>query len=687
MTDRRHVDAADDGADPPPGTALTSKDAAVDDEDLIREMAAAVDVGFAIRDVRQRRFRYLSPGLPKILGLDPAGPPLTFAMLMSLVHPDDVTAAAAATARVESGEKVIASLRMIGPDAAIRWIRFTASPVTNGQGVVVRVAATFEDVTDAKNADIAARVSEERFRRTANALQVGISLRQLRPPRFLYVNDAYVKVVGFDPTLADGAPIGPAMQRIHPDDRENVLAEYWRRAEIGESVQAEMRVVQPSGDIRWLRVTSNPVQTEPGSPALAAGTIEDITDRKSAEAELLSARRDAEAANRAKSDFLSRISHELRTPLNAVLGFAQLLELEATSETQLDAIKFILNGGRHLLEMINDLLDISRIETDQFELSTESIDTTELVSETIGLLGTVAATQQISIHFDPTQPGAGCMVTADRRRLRQVLLNLLSNAIKYNRPAGRVDIRCALIDEDHLALSMTDTGIGIASGNLQRLFSPFDRLGQQSGEIEGAGIGLALVQRLVTIMGGRLDVESTLGRGSTFTVVLPLAPSPAIAGEAGSADAAVPDGDTPPVPVLYIEDNVVNVELMTRILRRRPRLAVVHAVDAAAGLALARQIHPRLIFLDVHLPDMDGIDVLRALQADSSTADIPVVVVSANAGPGQLRRIRDAGAPDFLVKPLDVDAVLQVVDRLTSAIGLLGVGPSRRDGYRGRPSG
>ena len=229
-------------------------------------MAAAVDIGFAIRDVRQRRFRYLSPGLPKILGLDPAGPPLTFAMLMSLVHPDDVTAAAAATARVESGEKVIASLRMIGPDAAIRWIRFTGSPVTNGQGVVVRVAATFEDVTDAKNADIAARVSEERFRRTANALQVGISLRQLRPPRFLYVNDAYVKVVGFDPTLVDGAPIGPAMQRIHPDDRENVLAEYWRRAEFGESVQAEMRVVQPSGDIRWLRVTSNPVQTEPRVP-------------------------------------------------------------------------------------------------------------------------------------------------------------------------------------------------------------------------------------------------------------------------------------------------------------------------------------------------------------------------------------------------------------------------------------
>src|SRR5664279_1959247 len=342
-------------------------------EERFRQMVGSLEVGFVLRDIGERNFAYVSPAFLRIFGFDEARPTLGFDEVTSLIHPDDLPAAAAATARLESGETMQHEIRITRLDGEPRWIRIAGSPVTDEHGTVIRVADTVEDVTPAKTAEIALRESEERFRRTAGALQVGITLRQLEPPKVLYVNDKYVELMGVDPTLIEGAPVDSVMQRIHPDDRDEVLADYWQLAAVGQPAQAEMRIIQPSGEIRWLRFTTHPVRAEPGAAALAAGTIEDITARKIAEAALQSARRDAERANRAKSEFLSRMSHELRTPLNAVLGFAQLLELESPSDSQLDAVRHILRGGRHLLEMINDLLDISRIETDQLDLSTEPV--------------------------------------------------------------------------------------------------------------------------------------------------------------------------------------------------------------------------------------------------------------------------------------------------------------------------
>jgi len=637
--------------------------ALVENQALFDQMATAVQVGFTLRDVGAPEFLYVSPGVFAVLGWDPAGPQLTYSTIMSMVHPDDQDAVAGTAVRLEAGQSVCDELRVVRPDGQIRWIRLTGSPVTDGGGAVLRLAMTFEDVTAAKQSEISLRDSEARFRRTSNALHVGISLRQLDPPRFLYVNDTYVQIVGIDPTLLAEGQLASAFQRVHPEDRDTVLAEYWQRAGRGEQAQVELRSVRPAGEVRWLLVTSHPVQTEPGMPALAACTVEDITARKVAEAALLSARRDAEAANRAKSEFLSRMSHELRTPLNAVLGFAQLLEMDATTQAQHEAIGHILSGGRHLLDMINDLIDISRIETDQLELSLEPIAVAELISETIGLVGPVAAPAAVSIHFDREQPAVDQCVLADRRRLRQVLLNLLSNAIKYNKRGGRVEVRCSSPGEGWMALAVADTGIGIAADDMNRVFTPFDRLGQESSDIEGTGIGLGLVQQLVTMMGGRLEVESEPGNGSTFTAVLPLAettgidpgqPSPVIDSEAAAGPSAV---------LLHIEDNPINTELMSRILQQRPDWVLVDAPDGTTGLRRALALRPALIFLDVHLPDMNGFDVLRALRADPATVAIPVVVVSADASPGQVRRLRDAGARDCLSKPLNVPDVLRVVDQ------------------------
>ena len=245
-----------------------------------------------------------------------------------------------------------------------------------------------------------------------------------------------------------------------------------------------------------------------------------------------------------------------------------------------------------------------------------------------------------------------------------MLLNLLSNAIKYNRPHGRVDIGCLPNDDSELTIAMTDTGIGVRAEDLDRMFSPFDRLGQQSTEIEGTGIGLALSRQLVISMGGRLEVASIFGRGSTMSITLPLTTARTLGGD--NHTTAI---DPEPGPhanstatLLYIEDNRTNARLMQAVVGRRPRWNMIHAEDGCTGLQQAHSLRPDLIFLDLHLPDMHGIDVLRALHADPVTADTPVVIVSADASPGQIERLHAAGALTYVTKPFDVNAILRLLD-------------------------
>jgi CheY-like chemotaxis protein/two-component sensor histidine kinase len=373
---------------------------------------------------------------------------------------------------------------------------------------------------------------------------------------------------------------------------------------------------------------------------------------------------DAERANAAKSEFLSRMSHELRTPLNAVLGFGQLLELDPLSEAQRDAVQHILRGGRHLLEMIDDVLDISRIETDQLDVALEPVSVNGLLRETIGLLGPMAAAARIevSLHIEPAAPER--QVLADRRRLRQVMLNLLSNAIKYNRSPGWVRLGWRTPGDGRLLLWVQDSGIGITERDLPRLFVPFDRFGDRSGEVEGSGIGLALSRRLVEVMDGTLSVESRLGEGSTFTVSLPLlGNAPADRAQTLSPRPACAQGASAQPTLLYIEHDESNLQLLERIMQRRPGWKMQRAGHGALGLELAGSIHPDLILLNVQLPDMSGLEVLRQLRARTSTAAVPVTVLSAEASPLQAQRAVGYGAEQYLSKPLDVGEILALIDR------------------------
>jgi CheY-like chemotaxis protein len=392
-----------------------------------------------------------------------------------------------------------------------------------------------------------------------------------------------------------------------------------------------------------------------------------VTDRKRTADEILQARHDAERANLAKTEFLSRMSHELRTPLNAILGFSQLLDDDGLDAEQRQSVGYITQAGRHLLGLINEVLDISRIESGQLSISPEPVSVEELVDEVLALIRPLATGREI--HVDAQGADVVGSVVADRQRLKQVLLNLLSNAVKYNREAGSISIRCASADGDRVRISVVDTGYGIAPAHLERLFRPFDRIGAENGGVEGTGIGLALTRGLIDAMGGEIGVESALEIGSTFWFELPRAEATTRHVDLEPASVALAHHDGPRRTILQIEDNLSNLRLVERIIARQPGIELVSAEHGRRGLELARDLQPDLILLDLHLPDLSGREVLRSLRTNRSTRHIPVVIVSADATDRQITVLKDAGAFGYLTKPLDVGEFLRTIDRAMGAAG------------------
>ncbi|HET6910753.1 MAG TPA: ATP-binding protein [Mycobacteriales bacterium] len=384
------------------------------------------------------------------------------------------------------------------------------------------------------------------------------------------------------------------------------------------------------------------------------------------------ARATAEAANRSKDEFLSRMSHELRTPLNAILGFGQLLSLDELNESQAESVDQILKGGRHLLDLINEVLDIARIETGTLPLSPEPVLVSEVVADSLTLMQPLAAHRRLRLNADRPSP-AQLHVLADRQRLKQILLNLIGNAIKYNHDGGSVTVSFERGDDDQLRIHVTDTGPGIRPEQLPRLFVPFERLGAERSDVEGAGVGLALSRRLAEAMGGTLEVSSAHGEGSRFTTTLRIVDGPLDQYEKNVSPADGLEPGTPESPrhkVLYIEDNISNVRLVERIMERRPEVELIPAMQGSLGITLAREHQPALILLDLHLPDINGDAVLRQLREGPVTAHIPVIIVSADATPGQVRRLLDEGATAYLTKPFDVETLLQALDDALTPAGL-----------------
>jgi len=403
------------------------------------------------------------------------------------------------------------------------------------------------------------------------------------------------------------------------------------------------------------------------------GVARDITHTLRAEEELRHSKEVAEKSNHAKSDFLASMSHELRTPLNGILGFAQLLELnpkEPLSTTQTEFTKLIIGSGKHLLELIDQVLELSKVEAGRYVMDIEDVDVSGVLDECLSIIQATATRREITIH-GAVMSGDGISVRADETRLKQVLLNVLSNAVKYNQAQGRVSVSVDATDNSRVKISITDTGLGIAAEKQSRLFEPFERLGHENSEIEGTGIGLTITRELLHSMDGDISAQSVEGQGSTFMIELPIshpredAVNDAVEKHAEEQSISeVGQGLTGTYSILYVEDNPANMSLMEHILEMVPEYEMIAAHNAEIGIAIAEERNPDLILMDINLPGMDGVAAMKQLAGMATTKHIPVVAITANAMPKDIEAGICAGFRAYLTKPFQVDLLFATLKEI-----------------------
>lgn len=590
----------------------------------------------------------------------------TYKNFFNNIHPDDQQQVSdAIEACLQQGVKFNIEFRCVWPDGSVRWLLERGDVVRDRNGAPLNMLGVVQDITKRKLAELQSLEQQSRlviFKHIIENVVDGVIT--IDPAGIIRsFNPGAEKLFGYSAAEV----INRNVSLLMPEPYRSEHAQYLARHMTGHPASIIGRQVELSGQHKdgtifpmELAVTEMDIDQSKHF----VGILRDIRERKQYEQEIIVARDAAERANNAKSEFLSSMSHELRTPMNAILGFGQLLEIDAElTEEQADYVDEILKAGHHLLELINEVLDLSRIESGTINLSMESLSCAELVSECLALVKPIA--QGLGIIINNTTIG-GYVIRADRTRIKQVLLNLLSNAIKYNRPQGEVSIQ--VIGQDGwVRLAVSDTGYGISAARRQEVFQPFSRLGAEDTDIEGTGIGLTISRRLMEMMGGTIDMKSKEGRGSTFWIELPevVSGQGALSDDSEQAVTAGTGSDGEcRYTVLYIEDNPANLRLVAQILGRNRQLQLITAHTPELGLELASARHPELILLDINLPGMDGYQVLSVLRSLDSAKKTPVIAISANATPRDTERGMAAGFDEYITKPIDVVYFLEAVNRL-----------------------
>jgi len=624
---------------------------------------SAAGVGIWSRDPKEPRTTW-NEQMFKITGRSQSlGGPTRDEWIYQIVHPEDRANILGARAAVTAETLFIEhECRIVRPDGEVRWLVNRARREKR-DGVLMVFGVTI-DVTERVRAEAALRSVNERVALAARSVGMGTWEWDVTTGEAVW-DEAMFRLRGMEPQ-PQALNAAQRLAMTHPDDVDAVKRELREAALNTTPTSYEFRVVWPDGTVRWLASRSTPAPDANGRTHRRIGVNWDVTETKNAEV----TRREREVAlreSKAKSEFLSRMSHELRTPLNAVLGFAQLLLIgkEPLQPLQRSKLAHIQSAGEHLLALIDDVLDLSSLESDQLKLDLQPVPLAEVLHEALPLVEALAHAHGVTIHTD-TPAG---LVLGDRTRLRQMMINLLSNAIKYNRPQGRVTVSSQLTDKD-VSFLVQDTGRGMTEAQLAHLFEPFNRLGMEREDIEGTGIGLSVVKALAVRMQGEVAVSSQPGLGSTFAVRLPRVPEQPLQDRV-----AVPAATVAALPVhqrkgtlLYIEDNPVNVLLVEELIRMRPGLRLESAGTGLAGVARAAALLPDLILIDIQLPDIDGFEVLRHLQQQAQTAHIPCIALSANAMPTDIARATAAGFSDYWTKPIDFSGFLAALDKRFPAI-------------------
>lgn len=668
-------------------------------EELYRAVAATISDGLLIVNL-DGQVMALNPAASRILGLPPGSASWQdgLSTAIELLEDDLVTPLPRERwplmLSMHTGERVV---DVVVParraDHEIVWLQMSANVIRVDRDTPPFAAmATFRDITRERLALQDLALSEERWKFALEGAGDGVWDWDM-PSGCMYYSTRWKHMLGYeDHEIADTPE--EYFLRVHPKDRDAVAQSTMFFVTEGTGVQqVELRLRHREG--HYLNILSRGKvvsRSREGKALRVVGTHSDITLIKEAE-KAKRQRALAEAASAAKSEFLSRMSHEIRTPLNAITGFAQLMRLQlgqASGDSPLRSyIDQILHAGQHLSGLVDDVLDLQQVEAGVLNLRPVPIALEEELVQCLSMLLPMAEQREISMSSF-IEPGATAL--ADRQRLRQVLMNVGSNAIKYNRHGGTVTVRVAPHDDDHLMLSLEDSGAGMTPDQLARLFQPFERLGRETSNVEGTGLGLIITRSLVESMGGHMDIVSQPGVGTRVNLVLPRAPIDSVTPEpmprdpahkAAAATAAADPlaispvlndlmssaADQPALRVLYVEDNRINALLFAEALRPFPEIDLEVAEDGDAALATAKENPPHVLVLDAHLPGMSGFDVLVAMRQLPALADVPAYMCSADAMPDDIARAKQAGFAGYWTKPIDIVAVTTELCRLAHTRG------------------
>ncbi len=555
------------------------------------------------------------------------------------------------------------------------WVESTIVPFLNSKGLPYQYVSIRTEVTSLI-------ANEDRLRRSQAFANIGTWDWNLETGK-IYWSERMGALFGLNKTVSE-ITHEEQMKYVHPDDYQLVRESITNCLEKNQEYDVEHRVVWTDGSIHWMHVKGDVIRNNDGKPSNFLGIQQNITEKKLAEQHLLSAKEEAEKANLAKSQFLSSMSHELRTPMNAIIGFAQLLQMDASSPPspeQMDNIMEIVGASKHLLELINEVLNLSEIEAGKINLSIHRVTLSEVIIESLSLVYSLLRKNNNRIKLskngvpfeEKNLRKLDIDVRADHTRLKQVFLNLLTNAIKYNSKDSDVLIDISIAQTKLVRVSFSDKGKGINAKNQELLFQPFNRLGAEQSKIEGTGIGLVISRQIVELMAGNIGFTSEENKGSTFWFEVPINERRIKQRPSDLEENSLIDKNkdkfathSKKQSILYIEDNPANLKLVTKVLCQRPNIQLWTAHNAEFGLELAELHCPDLIMLDINLPGMDGFRALKKLKKSSITCNTPVMALSANAKPEEIARALHAGFEGYITKPIDITSLLLEIENFLS---------------------